>query len=116
MKTQTTSARMGPYLLLVVLDGELELGQVVALPGVQLLALVVVSVVQDGLQLAGTSGLIQEVLGESFALLGKLLVLLAKLVLHLERGTLPVIRALGLKPSIIFCFGGLMLTAKCCPF
>lgn len=70
----------------MVLDGQFELGQVVALPGIQLLALVVVSVVQDGLQLSGTPGLIQEVFCEAFALLRKLLILLAELVLHLRGG------------------------------
>lgn len=75
----------GPYLLLVVFDGQFELGQVVALSGVQLLALVVVSVVQDGLQLSGAPGLVQKVFGEAFALLRQLLVLLTKLVLHLRR-------------------------------
>lgn len=77
-----------PYLFLVVLDGQFELGQVVALPGVQFLALVVVPVVQDGLQLPGASGLIQEVFGETLALLGQLLVLLTELVLHLKHGPL----------------------------
>lgn len=73
-----------PYLFLVVFDGQLELGQVMTLPGVQFLALVVVPVVQDGLQLSGAPGLVQEVFGEALALLGQLLVLLTELVLHLR--------------------------------
>lgn len=73
-----------PYLLLVVFDGQFELGQVVALSEVQLLALVVVSVIQDGLQLSRTSGLIQQVFGEALALLGEFLILLTELILHLR--------------------------------
>lgn len=68
----------------MVFDGQLELGQVMTLPGVQFLALVVVPVVQDGLQLSGAPGLVQEVFGEALALLGQLLVLLTELVLHLR--------------------------------
>lgn len=75
-----------PYLFLVVFDGQFELGQVVALSGVQFLTLVIVSVVQDGFQLSRTPGLVQKVFGEPFALLRQLLVLLTKLVLHLRRG------------------------------
>lgn len=70
------------HLLLVVLNGQLELGQVPALSGVQLLA-VVVAVVEDGLQLSGAPRLVQQVLGEELALLRELLVLLPELVLHL---------------------------------
>lgn len=53
----------------MVLDGEFQLGQIVALSGVQFLTLVIVSVVQDGLELSRTPGLIQEIFGETLALL-----------------------------------------------
>lgn len=67
----------------MVFDGQFELCQVVALPGVQFLALVV-SVVQDGFQLSGTPGLVQKVFSKALALLRQLLVLLTKLVFHLS--------------------------------
>lgn len=56
-----------------------------ALFRVQFFTLVVVSVVQDGLQLSRTSGLVQEVFSKAFTLLWKLLVLLSELILHLKR-------------------------------
>ena len=70
------------YLLLMVLDGQLQLGQVMAVLHVQLLA-VVVTVIEDGLQLPAAAGLVQQVLSEQLALLGQLLVLLTELILHL---------------------------------
>lgn len=69
----------------MVFDGQLELCEVVALSGVQFLALVIISVVQDGFQLPRTPGLVQKVFGEPFALLRQLLVFLPKLILHLRR-------------------------------
>lgn len=68
----------------MVFDGQFQLGQVVALSGVQFLTLVVVSVVQDGFQLSRTPGLVQKVFCEPFTLLRQLLVLLSKLILHLS--------------------------------
>ncbi len=53
-----------------------------ALTGVQLLA-VVIPMVEDGLQLTGATGLIQQVFSKKFALLRQLLVLLPELVFHL---------------------------------
>lgn len=81
--TSENQSCCGSYLFLMVLDGQFELGQVVTLSGVQLFALVVVSVVQDRFQLSRTPRLVQEIFGESLTLLRQLLVLLTKLVLHL---------------------------------
>ena len=70
------------YLLLMVLDGQLQLGQVMAVLHVQLLA-VVVTVIEDGLQLPAAAGLVQEVLSKHLTLLRQLFVLLTELILHL---------------------------------
>lgn len=67
----------------MVLDGQFELGQVAAVLWIQLLT-EVVTVVEDGLQLSGAPGLVQQVLGKQLTLLGQLLVFLTELILHLE--------------------------------
>ena len=84
MLAQPHCPKRDTHLLLVVLDGQLELGQVAALARVQLLA-VVVAVVEDDLQLARAARLVQQVLGEELALVRQLLVLLPELILHLAQ-------------------------------
>lgn len=70
-----------------------------ALSRVQFFALVVVSVVQDCLQLSRASGLVQEVFSKAFALLRKLLVLLSELILHL--GGMRLDQTLRYKTSVL---------------
>lgn len=67
----------------MVLDRQLESCQVVVAFLIQQVD--VVSVVQDHLEFSGAARLVQEVLGELFALLGQLLILRLELVFNLQK-------------------------------
>lgn len=67
----------------MVFDGQFQSGQVVVALLIQQVD--VVPVVEDHLQLPGAPRLVQEVLGELFALLRQLLILGFELILHLIR-------------------------------
>lgn len=66
----------------MVLDCQFEPGKVVVAFLFQQVD--IVSVVEDHLELSGAPRLVQEVLGELFTLLRKLLILRFKLILHLD--------------------------------